>query len=438
MTREDTNKRVSYGEILSTGTLIDIMTDRTRSGKLCFVTSDGNPSNFLSKFELNGHTYHPPELSNALLRAVTFPIRLGKRLAISKLVAEISNALCTNLLLAQDPADLISFFCLTTWFPDFLPIAPSLSISGIDQYYGYQVVQLVARLCRRPLLLGNTGAGWNSVADLHPTIALFDSGSSAALGAGLEGSNYPGLNALHRSGVQNFCFSKIVFSPPGSMHPLIEDGSNIQIALATPPSFVRNTTAVLEEISNRFQPLLLTRRLANWQKVQSSRFEVREFSFPTSTVAAALGACLDGDSNLESRMIGLLRGQDDAARTERLVSPEPALVEVLLGAVHKTGNQPGKGTISVKKITELLNAALRSRGSRWEHSEEEVGWKLRKLGVPATGRNAKGKRMVLPGISTRVHRLARSYGISMQPISGPMCAECEHMLRDQVQVVKVV
>lgn len=429
MTREDTKKLASYGEVLPTGTLIDLMKGRTRPGRLCFVTSDGNPSDFPDTFELDGHIYHPPELSNGLLRAIAFPIRLGKRLTISDLFAEISSALRTNLFLAEDPADLISFFCMSTWFSDFLPIAPSLSISGIDPYYGYQVVQVVARVCRRPLLLGHTGAGWSSVADLRPTIVLFDSGSSAALGAGLEGSNYPGLNALHRSGVQNFSFSKVMFSPPGSMHPILEDGSNVHVALAQPPSLVRHTNEELDAIANKFQSLLITYRLQNWQKVQSSKFEVRDFSFPTSTVAAALGACLNGNSNLEARLIALLKGQDDAARTERAIRPEPTLVEVLLGVVHKIGEQSGKAA-SVKKITELLNAALRSRGSRWEYSEEEVGRRLKKLGVPASGRNAKGKQLVLPGVSARVHLLARSYAVSTQAIPGLKCEECERMVKN--------
>jgi predicted RNA polymerase sigma factor len=140
-------------------------------------------------------------------------------------------------------------------------------------------------------------------------------------------------------------------------------------------------------IADNFQPRLLHFRLTNYSATRSSSVEAPGFTSETLRLARALGACLPADPEFAQEVVELLRPQDAKAREKRLCSIECVLVELLWGLIHRGA----KREISVAELAEEANALLRSRGEILVYSSEEVGWRLRALGVSRHS-SAAGRR----------------------------------------------
>jgi hypothetical protein len=237
-------------------------------------------------------------------------------------------------------------------------------------------------------------------------------------------SSFRALMSLDARGISNFCASKVVFSLSNAVHPsLVESAVQISLDVASAkPNLLSDFE--LNRLSANFQSMLLAYRIANWRKVLESKFDVPEFTFPNRAIASALGACAGSNRELRARYASLIGWQDNSVRAERRVSPESCLTEVLLGLVHLGASDRNAKCLAIKEISKSLNAVLRDRGAIMEHSPEEVGWMLKRLRIPKDPRNKRGVKIALGReTSSRVHALARKYGISLAEPCG-QCSEC--------------
>jgi hypothetical protein len=74
------------------------------------------------------------------------------------------------------------------------------------------------------------------------------------------------------------------------------------------------------------------------------------------------------------------------------------------------------------KITEYLNLKVRTRGGRYEYSNEEVGWILKGHGFEKD-RNGSGMVLRFSGNNMRLlHRLVRTFALDLPKMPG--CAHC--------------
>jgi hypothetical protein len=161
-------------------------------------------------------------------------------------------------------------------------------------------------------------------------------------------------------------------------------------------------------------------RLVNWRKVQESDFDVVTFTFPTRELAHNLGACVVDDPELAQRLSLLLDAQDEDVRTQRCTDIRYVIIEVILVLLH----QRELSAVRVEKIADLTNVLIRSRGEIVEHSAEEVGWKLRQLGL-YRHRDGTGKSLSLNrDTSRRVHEWARSWGVLSRQNAAQECPDC--------------
>jgi hypothetical protein len=147
------------------------------------------------------------------------------------------------------------------------------------------------------------------------------------------------------------------------------------------------------------------------------------FTSDTRQLAAVLGACLSQDPEFANEIVDLLRPQDEEFREERLCTLEYAVIEMLWGFVHRGSEKQ----IAVAELADKANSLLRSRGECLIYSAEEVGWKLRALGVRRHTSTA-GRHVVFDRESRRkVHDLARIYDLPSERVDGcPDCREDVH------------
>jgi len=417
----------TYGENFIDGYHLEAIASPTGSSGLHLIGWDENSVNILPELKWQGQIYRPPDRGPNLLRSTRLPVGTGPVLKAAELHSKICNEFLKRTGLSVDDADRITGGCQSSWFADILPTVPSLWISGEDAYLGMQVLRLATCFCRRPLLLGSVNrGGWNFIADFRPTLLIFDDGESREVKAALRTSSFRGLMSLDARGISNFCASKVVFSLSSAVDSrLIESAVQVNLDLAAPKANLLSDFE-LNRLSAEFQPLLLAYRIANWPSVLESEFDVPEFTFPSRAIASALGDCVGGDRDLQTRYVSLMRWQDDAARAARSVSPESCLTEVLLGVVHlgPTAENFQPECLAVRDIAKSLNTHLRERGGIKQYSPEEVGWMLKRLCIPKVPRDKTGVKIAL-GKETRcrVHALARRFDVPLTGARGE-CPEC--------------
>jgi hypothetical protein len=163
-----------------------------------------------------------------------------------------------------------------------------------------------------------------------------------------------------------------------------------------------------DRIASEFQPKLLEYRLVNHQKITKPSFEIRGFSAPMRELAYDLGACVVGDEGLQGQILAHLEKDDREIQVNRSSLLESIVLEALLAECH----DPQVSNVSVTDLTTSVNTILAARGEAREVSPENVGWKLRHIGlrtVPVTG-GCKG--LALPNeIRSEIHALAAGYGV---------------------------
>ncbi len=112
----------------------------------------------------------------------------------------------------------------------------------------------------------------------------------------------------------------------------LDDPQLLELAIQIPliptrsalPQFDLESAA---DTSQRIRARLHHYREENFAKVRASQFDAPEFSSPTREIAASLGSCIVDDTELQARVIHLLRDQEKDSRVRRTNSPEAVVFE---------------------------------------------------------------------------------------------------------------
>jgi hypothetical protein len=158
-------------------------------------------------------------------------------------------------------------------------------------------------------------------------------------------------------------------------------------------------------------------RLCNFEQVRNPPPKSHSSAGPHSEESVALERSVLGDVDMMASMTPLLQEIEQDASESRRCDPQFATLEVLWVPCHN-----GDREIAISRLTELINALLRSRSELLEYGSEDIGWKLRSLGLPRH-RNRRG--MVFRFSQENrlaVHRLATQWRLGLRSVSD--CAFC--------------
>ena len=171
------------------------------------------------------------------------------------------------------------------------------------------------------------------------------------------------------------------------------------------------------KVTEYFQPRLQMFRFRHLQVMRESgsaacKGEIARF-WTRSTIVRLLGEAPD----IIKAVTPLLQSQEQDALARRSCDPTLALAEVIWTVLHD-----GQKEATITRIAELANVLLHSRGETLDHSPEELGWKLRNLGLyRKRGRNGMVLRFDRQTVR-RIHELARQFALEVQPVEG--CRDC--------------
>ncbi len=420
----EANIFITGGEAFCDGMMIELISGGSALNKPNLLLWNGRKATVGPRVGNGGRIYEAAELSLSLLRAMRLPSQCTDYGSARDLFVAITELFEHHIDLPERDSSLLACFSMGTWLADRLPTAPSLTISGPDPELGIDVLRLLNCVCRHPLMLAEvTPSGLRSLPmELSLTLLLDQPRLRPDVQRLLRASSYRGLYLpVNRGSVADLYGPKAIFCGNDAAVDFV-DGGGIHIFLSPCKSQPSELDAqVQNEIANHFQPRLLTYRLKNFEKVRQSQVEVSKLTFTTGRLARTLAMCFPEDLELAGDIVHLLQPQDEDVRLQRANSIECAIVEVLLGFVH----EQKLSVMKVGDLADLVNCLLESRGEILAYRAEEVGWKLKGLGVMRHRTSAGSQIQFDRQTSHQVHRLARAYGLALSCIE--TCRECAVM-----------
>lgn len=409
-------------EVLPNGMILDLVREEG-NGAVGFLTQDGDHYRVVSRFEYEGKTYVPVSADPTILSALRLPTRAASYTSTRELFNEIRKLLALYNDLPERFLSQIAYFIFGTWLVDRVPMAPFLSIVAPPTAPRAVLLQLLALLCRRSLLLTaeNPAGLWTLPMHLRPTLLLDAAELSVPVQKFLRASNSQGIHFPRNGQALDLYCAKAVCSPEPLRNSSLAS-SALQISLAPTR---RELPALSEEASHRiaeeFQAKLLMYRTKKYSHVRPPDFDVVGLTAPTQCLARSLAACIVDDDKLQAELVPLLRQQDREFQVERSAGLESVILEALLRCSH----EGGRSTVRAAEVAEIANTVLARRGEILRISPETVGRRLKSIGFRTEPIGSGGNGLWLLGqVRASIHRLAREYGIQQNPVGG-----CTHCLR---------
>jgi hypothetical protein len=401
------------GEIFGDGSIIELVSPATdRQLQLLFWHKQ--QKKVAPQIEYRGRLYQVPDVNETLLQAIRFPSDADENGAAHKLFAGVRDLFERYIGVTPEEAALLTAWSTSTWFPECASSPPTLLISGTDMCHAITLLRMLRCLCRRALLLADISrSGLLDVTFLQPTLLLNQPGQLPKIWPLFGASNHHGVSVLGKGRAHNLAGCKAFFL---GMEDTWTDGA---IHFALPPA--RGELPTLDalrqaEIARRFQSRYLMYRLRNLQKIRESHSAVHPVNFPHTATAHNLAACIDGEPNIAQAIAPILQRQEQDTHVQNSCDVARVIIEVIWAPLHD------REEIPISRISDLANALLRSRGETLAYSSEEVGWKLRNLGLYRR-RNGSGK-ILRPSRENIlvVHQLTRRFCLNLTPVHG--CVDC--------------
>ena len=154
--------------------------------------------------------------------------------------------------------------------------------------------------------------------------------------------------------------------------------------------------------------------------VRDSAFDLPQLPMPFRDVARCLGASVEGDPELQSKLAALLQEKGDQMGAPWEGQLHSAVIEGLLSVSHNVK----QGSVGVAQITSAVNYVLAGHGESLQLTARAVGSLLRQMGFSTRRLGATGRGItLLSSIRERIHSLAEDYGL-LGRLSAEGCAEC--------------
>ena len=398
----------------------------TVSGGLELIRDEDNPLQIhiwrgtAAAPETEGEPDGPGQLSPGLLRiaqVLSLPTKPVAFQSVGKLFGQIQDAIQTYAGPPEAVSELLAYFVIASWFPDVLPFAPCIIITG-SAMGAQPLLQVLRCLCRRGFLAADlTPPSFCRAVQLMPTLIMGHSDVNSRLGRLMIASSCPGYVALGRDGPWRIFAPKVILAN-GDQLPEELMFSALRIAIPPLAQHTHLHQELLQKLELEFQNKLFGYRLAMKDEIGSSTFDVPSFGAEMRPTARTLGSCTIGDPKLQGKIIDLLRAQD----TENRISHGSDFRCVVIEAVLFHAREAKKIKFHVGEITQTVNRLLQCRNEAALITERRVGAQLKSLGFRKR-RDRAGIYLVIDAETNKlVERLAREYEVLSIYVDGAVGA----------------
>jgi hypothetical protein len=390
------------------------------TGHLSWLVFDQNSSKISRQVEFQDLASAPAGFNPSILRAITLPSKCGNLRPTAELFAAVREPL-TRHGFPEIVAFPASYFIFSSWFPECLPVAPCLWITG-PRHESDLLLQLLRCMVRHPLPLRDVTRGglFSLPMDLQLTLLIAQEKMSRSIWELLCASNHRNAYIPLKGSLQNIFCAKAVYRGFGYAEENFDD-SALHINLSPSQGrFPILDPKEMQEIVENLQPALLAYRLRNIAKVRESMFDLPELSSGIRILARVLGAPIVGSPELQAGLVPVLREYHEESMAAHWFDPRCIAIEAALYHCHN-GEE---GKIHVGKITDTANAILKGRGKTTQLEAKEIGTILRSQGL-SPKRDRKGFAIRLDDrICRQIHQLANSFHVAAAQADIGMCTHC--------------
>jgi len=377
-----------------------------------------------SEIEYGGRRHHVPQLPPGLQKSLLLPTQFSNYGSARQLFDDICALLQQHASLLENQCKLLTYWCLASWFPDFLPCIPRLTITG-PAFAADLLLRVLRTVCRRPVLLAGMGPAALRVIpfdELMPTLLIREERLSEKMAALLDASDQPGYLVVSGKDVRQFYCAKCLYlGEAGTGKAGKLPGIHVHVA-RNRPSPVRSLP--FDHLTQDLQNRLFYYRAVNHDYVESSMFGVSGFMPEFCAVGRALGAPIVDDPELQIGVIELLKEQNEQAQVDRASGLNAIVLRAVLFHCHQDDQQEA----FVREIATTVNQIYNQEGESLKVSNESVGHVLRSLGLYTRRLGSTGRGLTLDNaMRLRAHELAYTHQVIPDSNDPPLCGYCHDL-----------
>lgn len=326
--------------------------------------------------------------------------------------------------LEEESARKLAYFTLAALFPECAPILPMVSIVASQGAAATMLLHMLECVFLQPIHVGElTLAQLMSLPNPLSHVLLIDQTAvSKQLERALGVMSRPGAGIISKGKVRKVFCPVIACTAEPIRDARLSDLAMHVVLVPSQSRLPKFDQQSAEATSREIRPYLQQYRQNNLEAVRDSQFEAPEFSSPTNEIAAMLGRSIVGDSDLQARVIPLLRDQDRESRLRRTDSLQAVIVEAGLFLSH----EGRRGQARVGEFTDVAEAILKGRGEVIKLEPRAVGDILRSMGLFSQRLGSAGRGIRFGnGIRRKFHDLARAFDVRSLHENGVRCEFCE-------------
>ena len=411
------------GQIFPDGAALDIIRDSSSPENLRLLSWRGKILDEGPQISIGGRRYEPVRVNRSVMTALRFPARVAPPESAKELFTDVQRLLRLYLGQLDSCITAMVFAIFAAWLAPVLPMAPILSIYAPVGSPKYLTMQLLSLLCPRVLCLAGVKRSdlLGMPMELRPTLLLAEPDLQPAMRNILHAAAHRGFYVPSGDGVRELYGPKIIMTSKSPNTEFLE-AEVLQIALipvsGQRPSLDKKTA---EQVAEEFQARFLGYFLQNFSGAQVPTFDVSDLAVPVQDLARAFGAVIIGDTELQARILPLLKVLDEEICADRARACDAVVLEALLFFIH----EGGWSKVRTESVAEKVCAIYKGRGSDQQPSPESVGRAIRRLGIPSGRINRSGNGVELNVSTCRlIHNLARSHCV--RAMEGGLRKECRY------------
>jgi len=287
----------------------------------------------------------------------------------------IKRSILAQTHLTEDSAEIAAFWVISTWFQDALTILPCLTITG-QAHDAMVVLSVLEGFCRAPLRVADFLKGDLSILRQScRTVLISEPNLNRRSAAMLGNLTNRGFRVVAHGCATDFSMSRAIYLGENPATHKILNSIHITISptCAAPPA----RPEWLHQMIKRIPVHLQQYREKNFSHVRKWSWFFSGLSSETAAIAEPLGECIVDAPELRQKLVALLKIVDKRRRSELSNTPDAVVLEAT-----RSLSRDGRKHAYTHEIAAAANLLFEARGEAARLSPEQVGRRLKGLGLP--------------------------------------------------------
>jgi hypothetical protein len=400
-------------EAFPNGTFVELIESSTQPHRTQFAVYESGEVRYENALDYGGLTYLPTELGdNPILQTVRLPSRAQPYDSEGSLLQKIWDLIARCVRMEERELLFVTHFVLCTWVTDRLRLAPYLAVIGLQQSGKSTLLQVLALICRRAILVAGDPEPFYSISpSLHLTLLLDEpeKAYSPRFRRLLRAGDMPNVVEVKGRKILRPFGAKVLswLEPPDD---LALNSRCVQIQMReVRQKLEKPADAAVQQAADELRAHLLQFRFEHYHQIHLADVPDLDRLRPRSRdLARIFAAPVSDDPRLCAQLSQVFRDRERSSR-EALPPDQNAILLTLFSQIHQKNFE---GLVSIRNLTEQVNHNLKACGERLRLTPRKVGAVLTSFGFAHRDRLSTAWLVLLDEPDQqRVHELARIYGM---------------------------